>query len=142
MNDTHKLMARTVVMTEISRFALEDGENLDARVASEIAKAGEAGKLGRMATRVGLPAIAVTEMGEGDAIGGASEAVTSVALYAPNGDPIAKRSFRVDPVNGGVALIATDGETNEEHAIGVFADPTIADQVGLFWRNGHLQLPA
>lgn len=141
MTDTHKLMARTVAVTEISRFQLEPGEALDSRVIKEIDAAAEAGKLSRMATRIGLPALAVSEIGEGENLTG-GENVVSVALYAPDGLPLADRRFRVDSVDGGhYVAIAIEDDVAEENPIGVFADRDVAEQVALFWRNGHLNLP-
>lgn len=141
MTDTHKLMARTVVVTEISRFQIEPGENLDSRVVKEIEAAAEAGKLTRMATRVGLPALAVNEVGEGEGLGG-GENTLSVSLYAPDGSPLAERRYRVDTLEGGhFVAIAIEDDVQEENPIGVFADKGVAEQVALFWRNGHLNLP-
>lgn len=141
MTDTHKLMARVVDINEISRFELAPGEDLDTRVVKEIEAAAEAGKLGRMATRVGLPAIAVSEVGQGEGIGGGENNV-SVALYAPDGSPLVQRRFRVDTAeNGTFVAIAMDDDVNTEVPIGVFADHSVAEQVALFWRNGHLNLP-
>ena len=142
MTDTHKLMARTVTVTEIARFQLAPGESLDQRVVKEIEAAAEAGKLSRMATRVGLPAIAVSEIGEGEGLGGGENTV-SVALYAPDGSPLAERRSRVDPVDGGhFVAIAIEDDIAQESPIGVFADKGVAEQVALFWRNGHLNLPS
>lgn len=140
MTDTHKLMARTVVVSEISRFSLEAGEDLDQRVVKEIDAAINGGKLNKMATRVGLPALSVNEVGEGEGLSGGEHTV-SLALYAPDGSPLADRRYRVDPVGeGGFAAIAIDDELEEEMPIGVFADEEVAEQVALFWRNGHLKI--
>jgi hypothetical protein len=142
MTDTHKLMARIVEITEISRFTLQPDEDLDTRVVKEIEKAAEAGTLSRMATRVGLPALSVAGIGEGEGLGGGENTV-SVALYAPDGSPLASRRFRVDPAGGGnFVALAIDDEIQEETPIGVFASESVAEQVALFWRNGHLILPS
>jgi len=140
MTDTHKLMARTVAVNEIARFTLEPGETLDARVVKEIEKAAESGALSRMATRVGLPALAVGEIGTGESLAGGEDTV-SIALYGPDGTPLGDRRYRVDPIDGGnYVAIAISDDVDEEVPIGVFSDPKVAEQVALFWRCGHLTL--
>ena len=142
MTDTYKLMARTVEITEVSRFTLDAGEDLQTRVVKEIEKAAEAGTLSRMATRVGLPALSVAGIGEGEGLSGGENTV-SVALFAPDGSPLASRRFRVDPVEGGnFVAMAIEDDVQEETPIGVFASESVAEQVALFWRNGHLILPS
>lgn len=141
MTDTHKILARTVVVTEVSRFTLAQGENLDERVAKEIDAAGEAGKLTSMATRVGLPAISVGEIGEGEGLSGGENTV-SIALYAPDGSPLGDRRFKVEPIDGSFIAIAVEDDVEIDTPIGVFPSEAVAEQVGLFWRNGHLKLPS
>lgn len=140
MSKTYKLVARVVDQAEISEFALGEGETMDGRVMKEIAAAAKAGKLDRMATRVGLPAISIVEISEGENLTGGPN-MTSVGLYAPDGSPIADRRYRVDPVKGGM-FTAVAIEDEIETPIGVFTSDEVASAVGQFWRNGHLLLPA
>ena len=140
MTSTHKLMARTVTVNEVSRFTLEPGETLDERVNKELEKAAENGSLKRLVTNVGLPALAVGEVGGDDGLGG-GESTLSIALYGPDGTPLGDRRFRIDPVEGGHFIaVAIEDDVQEEHPIGVFSDESVAEQVAMFWRNGHLNL--
>jgi hypothetical protein len=142
MTDTYKLMARVVETKEVARFNLEAGEDINTRLIKEIEKAAEAGSLSKMATRVGLPALSLAGIGEGEGLSGGENTV-SVALFAPDGAPLAGRRFRVDGAgNGNFAAIAIDDDVAEETPIGVFASESVAEQVALFWRNGHLILPS
>ncbi len=143
MKNIHILSARLVEPAEIARFELEEGEDLDQRVIQEIKKAAESGALNRMAIRVGLPAMMLSRLEEGENLVG-GENNTAVALYAPDGEPIGGRSFRVDPVGDGNGYVAyaIEDEIGRETILGMFPDPSVAETVGMFWRNGHLHLPA
>lgn len=144
MAKTYKLVARTVSVNDISEFTLDEGETLEARVIREIDDAAKNGKLDRMATRVGLPPIAVFEIGEGQNLAGGQNVVNQ-GLFAPDGSSLATRRFRVDPAGNGMftsIAIHDDQGAEVEKPIGVFTDEGVAESVGLFWRNGHLLLPA
>lgn len=143
MKNIHILSARLVEPAEIARFELEEGEDLDQRVIKEIQKAAEGGALNRMAIRVGLPAMMLSKLEEGENLAG-GENTTAIALYAPDGEPISGRSFRVDPVDDGKGFVtyAIEDEIGRETIVGMFPDHAVAETVGMFWRNGHLHLPA
>lgn len=141
MSTTHKLLARTVNVTEISTFELGADETLDQRVAKELDLAITSNKLDKMATRVGLPAIAVVEVGAGEGLGGGENNV-SVGLYAPNGESLGNRTWRVDSVgDAGFAAVGMDTDVEDEIIIGIFTHESVAEQVALFWSNGHLHIP-
>lgn len=134
---THKLTMRIAELREISRFELAEGEDLDARVAIEIAKADEEGKLGSLATRI-LPSVMVTGVDEGENLSG-GENVVSTALYSHAGERLTKRSLRVEPAGAGFAAIGMEDD-QEDKTIGVFPDEEVARLVGTFWTAGYLPL--
>lgn len=138
MNTNYKMTARTVSQTPIATFQLKAGEDLDVRVQAEIDKAIVDGKLDTLATRVGLPALAVSIVAEGENMAG-DDNVVGHHLYAPDGAPLAERSYRTEAIGDGVALVAVMDE-HDETPVGVFASLEVADQVGTLWRNGHISL--
>lgn len=139
MADKHKLIVRTTVMTEIAEFTLGADEELDVRVVGEIGKANVEGRLTRMATAVGLPAVMVSVMGEGENLTGGENAV-SHALYGPDGTPLATRSYRIDPTEEGHFVVVALDEDQPEVMVGAFVKEGVAQTVGMLWRNGHLHL--
>lgn len=143
MKTKHKLLARVVEVREISSFELEDGQSLNERVAEEIKKATESGSLDKMATRVGLPSLSVATIDEGESLAG-GETLASTDLFAPDGSPLVHRHFTVKPTESGAYILTGhDNEVEEKtEVIGVFPNDSIAEQIGLFWRNGHLYIPS
>lgn len=138
MNHTHKLTARTVVLTEVSAFSLAPGQSLDQRVAEEIDKANAEGRLDKLATNVGLPPFAVSIVGEGDNLTG-GENIVGHEIYSPLGEPLSGRSYRIESVGENLVAMAVE-EGFEDRPIGVFASRAVAETVAIFWRNGHLPL--
>lgn len=138
MNHTHKLTARTVVLTEVSAFSLTPGEPLDERVRLEIDKANAEGRLDKLATNVGLPPFAVSIVGEGENLTG-GENIIGHELYSPYGEPLSGRSYRIEDVGDNFVAMAVE-EGFEDRPIGVFQTRGVAETVAIFWRNGHLPL--
>jgi tRNA pseudouridine-54 N-methylase len=143
MKTKHKLLARVVEVREISSFELEEGEKLNERVATEIKKATESGQLDKMATRVGLPSLSVATVDEGESLAG-GETLSSTDLFAPDGSPLVHRHFTVEATESGAFILTGhDNEVEEKiDVIGVFTKESVAEQIGLFWRNGHLYIPS
>jgi hypothetical protein len=139
MSNTYKLLARTVQVSEISSFKLEEGKDLNQRVAEEIDNAISTGKLDRMATRVGLPPLVVTQIAEGENLSGGENHV-SIDLYAPNGTPLGSRQIRVDAAGSKFNAFGIETDIDNEVFIGTFDKFEVAEQVALFWRNGHLNI--
>lgn len=137
MSEKYKVLARTVSTTEIGELAGPPAE-LPAQLRELLAAAGKDGRLDRLSTRPGLPAIAVQAIGDGPGLGEGPE-VMATALFGASGQALGGRDYRATPTpDGNGVLVEITGGDGEFTPLGVIVDPEVAMMVGQFWRNGFL----
>ena len=122
------LVMRLAEEREIVNFELEEGETLSQRVKEEISKAIESGDIKGLASRAGLPVVAVRESTE-DGTG-----INSVALFTAEGEDISDRSAVLSMEDEMYLLTGTDNDNKT--LLGAFPDEDIAKSVGVLWKAG------
>lgn len=135
-NMQYDLHMRLVKAERISSFELAEGEDLETKVRQEIALAGSEGKLDKLEARVILPVAAVRQVEEGENLSGGENVVANF-MFSADGSEVTNRKYRIQG-NGGHSMVITVDNEEREDVLGVFPNDTIAQKVGVLWKNGHL----